>query len=84
MLRAVRFAAKLDFGIEKHTVQPIRELAPLLREIPPARLFEESLKLFLSGQGAIVFEMLVDLQLFEPLFPASSHAPTSARPTPTR
>ncbi|MFP3526517.1 polynucleotide adenylyltransferase PcnB, partial [Pantoea sp. SIMBA_072] len=32
MLRAVRFAAKLDFGIEKHTVQPIRELAPLLRE----------------------------------------------------
>ena len=74
MLRAVRFAAKLDFGIEKHTVQPIRELAPLLREIPPARLFEESLKLFLSGQGALTFEMLVDLQLFDPLFPASAQA----------
>ncbi|WP_296265804.1 polynucleotide adenylyltransferase PcnB [Pseudomonas sp. UBA6562] len=74
MLRAVRFAAKLNFGIEKHTVAPIRELAPLLREIPPARLFEESLKLFLSGQGAMVFEMLVDLELFEPLFPASAQA----------
>jgi poly(A) polymerase len=34
MLRAVRFAAKLNFGIEKHTVQPIRDLAPMLREIP--------------------------------------------------
>ncbi len=74
MLRAVRFAAKLNFGIEKHTVQPIRELAPMLRDIPPARLFEECLKLFLSGHGAIAFEMLVDLHLFEPLFPGSSHA----------
>ncbi len=74
MLRAVRFAAKLNFGIEKHTVAPIRELAPMLREIPAARLFEESLKLFLSGNAADTFEMLVDLQLFDPLFPASAHA----------
>ncbi|MBJ9978057.1 polynucleotide adenylyltransferase PcnB [Pseudomonas sp. S75] len=82
MLRAVRFAAKLDFGIEKHTVQPIRQLSKLLREIPPARLFEEVLKLFLSGQGAIAFEMLVDLELFEPLFPASAQA-LDERPTYT-
>ncbi|NER65060.1 polynucleotide adenylyltransferase PcnB [Pseudomonas sp. MAFF212427] len=74
MLRAVRFAAKLNFGIEKHTVQPIRELAPMLREIPAARLFEETLKLFLSGHAASTFEMLVDLQLFDPLFPASAEA----------
>ena len=74
MLRAVRFAAKLDFGIEKHTAAPIRELAPMLREIPSARLFEEVLKLFLSGSAADTFEMLVDLELFEPLFPASSQA----------
>ena len=74
MLRAVRFAAKLDFYIEKHTAQPIRELAPLLREIPSARLFEESLKLFLSGSAADTFEMLVDLHLFDQLFPAAAHA----------
>ena len=74
MLRAVRFAAKLDFGIEKHTAAPIRELAPMLREIPSARLFEEVLKLFLSGSAADTFEMLVDLELFEPLFSASSQA----------
>nr|BFE94113.1 hypothetical protein GCM10020185_46490 [Pseudomonas brassicacearum subsp. brassicacearum] len=53
---------------------PIRELAPMLREIPSARLFEEVLKLFLSGNAADTFEMLVDLQLFDPLFPASAEA----------
>ncbi|UVH49620.1 polynucleotide adenylyltransferase PcnB [Pseudomonas sp. CBSPBW29] len=74
MLRAVRFAAKLNFGIEKHTAAPIRDLAPMLREIPSARLFEEVLKLFLSGYAADTFEMLVDLQLFDPLFPASAEA----------
>ncbi|MFK3800280.1 polynucleotide adenylyltransferase PcnB [Pseudomonas sp. NPDC088444] len=80
MLRAVRFAAKLDFGIEKHTATPIRPLAPMLRDIPAARLFEEVLKLFLSGQAEPTFEMLVDLELFDPLFPASAkaleHTPT--------
>jgi poly(A) polymerase len=74
MLRAVRFAAKLDFGIEKHSATPIRPLAPMLRDIPAARLFEEVLKLFLSGYAEPSFEMLVDLELFEPLFPASSKA----------
>jgi poly(A) polymerase len=74
MLRAVRFAAKLDFGIEKHTALPIRPLAPMLRDIPAARLFEEVLKLFLSGQAESTFEMLVDLELFDPLFPATAKA----------
>ena len=45
-----------------------------LHDVPPARLFDEMLKLFLSGHGAITFEMLVDLQLFAPLFPASAEA----------
>ncbi|WP_166571646.1 polynucleotide adenylyltransferase PcnB [Pseudomonas sp. R5(2019)] len=74
MLRAVRFAAKLDFGIEKHTTLPIKPMASLLRDIPAARLFEEVLKLFLSGHAADTFEMLVDLQLFDPLFPATAQA----------
>lgn len=74
MLRAVRFAAKLDFGIEKHTAMPIRPLAAMLRDIPAARLFEEVLKLFLSGHAETTFEMLVDLELFDPLFPATAKA----------
>ncbi|QAX81734.1 polynucleotide adenylyltransferase PcnB [Candidatus Pseudomonas adelgestsugas] len=74
MLRAVRFAAKLNFGIEKHTAAPIHNLAPMLREIPSARLFEEVLKMFLSGYAANTFKILVDLQLFDPLFRASAEA----------
>lgn len=51
MLRSVRFMAKLDMFLEKPSEQPIRELAPLLKNIPPARLFDESLKLLQSGNG---------------------------------
>jgi poly(A) polymerase len=45
MLRAARFAAKLSFDIEPSTAEPIEALAPLLRDIPSARLFDEVLKL---------------------------------------
>ncbi|MDO4681562.1 MAG: polynucleotide adenylyltransferase PcnB [Lautropia sp.] len=51
MLRTVRFAAKLDFYVDPPTLAPIRELAPLLENVPPARLFDEILKLLESGQG---------------------------------
>ena len=52
MLRAVRFASSIGFEIEASTGAPIRELAPLLSNVPPARLFDEMLKLLLSG-GAV-------------------------------
>jgi len=74
MLRAVRFAAKLDFSIEPGTEQPIRELAYLLDGVPPARLFDEVLKLFLSGFGAKSFDLLQRYGLFEHLFPLSAAA----------
>lgn len=45
MLRAVRFAAKLNMTISPETGEPIPRLATLLNDVPPARLFEESLKL---------------------------------------
>lgn len=74
MLRAVRFAAKLDFEIEAHSAAPIRQLAGLLDDIPSARLFDEILKLFLSGKAAPTFELLCQYDLFRPLFPASAAA----------
>jgi len=74
MLRAVRFAAKLDFDIEKHSAAPIRRLAPMLRDIPAARLFDEVLKLFLAGYAERTFELLLEYDLFAPLFPASARA----------
>jgi len=74
MLRAVRFAAKLDFSIEASTEEPIRKLAYLLDGVPPARLFDECLKLFLSGLGAKSFRLLQQYHLFEHLFPMSAAA----------
>ena len=74
MLRAVRFAAKLDFDIEKHSATPIRQLASKLRDIPSARLFDEVLKLFLAGYAERTYELLVEYDLFAPLFPASAAA----------
>jgi poly(A) polymerase len=74
MLRAVRFAAKLDFSIDLETETPIRELAHLLDGVPPARLFDECLKLFLSGFGAKSFSLLEKYGLFEHLFPMSAAA----------
>ena len=69
MLRAVRFAAKLGMRIDKSAAAPIKSLAHLLGNIPPARLFEETLKLFLSGQGEATFLMLHEYGLIAPLFP---------------
>ena len=69
MLRAARFAAKLNFDIEPATETPIHELAPMLKRIAPARLFDEVLKLLQSGHAVQSFQQLQRLQLFEPLFP---------------
>jgi poly(A) polymerase len=51
MLRAARFAAKLDFHIDPATRAPIAELAGMLERIPSARLFDEMMKLLLSGHA---------------------------------
>jgi poly(A) polymerase len=51
MLRVVRFAAKLGFEIEEATRAPITELADALNNVPAARLFDEMLKLLLSGHA---------------------------------
>ncbi|GAB2619034.1 polynucleotide adenylyltransferase PcnB [Novilysobacter erysipheiresistens] len=74
MLRAVRLAAKLDFEIEPATAAPIPTLAPLLSESAPARLFEECLKLFLSGHGVESFLRLERHGLLPALLPESAAA----------
>ncbi|MEX0430910.1 polynucleotide adenylyltransferase PcnB [Spiribacter insolitus] len=74
MLRAVRFAAKLGFTIDAGTADPIPRMADLLDDIPPARLFDEVLKLFMAGQGVETFEALRQHGLFRYLFPASDTA----------
>lgn len=51
MLRAVRLASKLDLTIEPATREPISDLAALLENVPPSRLFDEMLKLLTSGDA---------------------------------
>jgi poly(A) polymerase len=74
MLRAVRFAAKLGFRIHPDSEAPLQELGHLLEDIPPARLFEEVLKLFLGGCAVTTFEQLRHYDLFRYLFPMTEEA----------
>ncbi|MEH6420950.1 polynucleotide adenylyltransferase PcnB [Pseudomonas sp. CGJS7] len=79
MLRAVRLAAKLGFEIESATAAPIPGLAPLLADAAPARLFEECLKLFLSGHAVDSFLGLERYGLLSALLPESAAALKSNR-----
>lgn len=69
MLRAVRFAAKLGFRIDAESEDAIYELGHLLEDISPARLFDETLKMFQAGYAAETFELLRHFDLFGYLFP---------------
>jgi len=72
MLRAVRFAAKLDFTIDNSVSDAMHELSGLLTSVPPARLFDEFLKLFQAGHAVSTFELLWEFRLFDQLFPETS------------
>lgn len=72
MLRALRFAAKLDFGIDPDTAHAIPDCAHLLGEIPAARLFDEFLKLFLAGYASATLDKLIEYKLLQYLFPDTS------------
>jgi len=68
MLRAARFAAKLGFQLDTGMAAEIHALADKLIDVPPARLFEEVLKLFHTGHALRAYEVLRDLNLFGYLF----------------
>jgi poly(A) polymerase len=69
MLRAARFEAKLGFSLHGETGTAIRELKELLGSVPPARLFDETLKLFLTGHGAMSLVVLQRHGLLGELLP---------------
>ena len=69
MLRAARFAAKLDFDLAPSTAEPISRLASLLDHIPSARLFDEFGKLFQSGHALASWQQLQRFELLIHLFP---------------
>ena len=69
MLRAVRLAAKLGLSIDPAAEKPIREMAVLLENVPPARLFDEMLKLLTSGHAVKCLTQLRDAGLHHGLLP---------------
>ena len=68
MLRAIRFAAKLNFKIEASLSASIKANINLLDGVPVARLFEEVLKLFLHGHAVASYELLKEYDLLKHLF----------------
>jgi poly(A) polymerase len=69
MLRGVRLAAKLGLTLESATRAPIRSMAPLMERVPPARLFDEMLKLLLSGHASACLRQLREVGLHKGLLP---------------
>jgi len=69
LLRAARFVAKLGVHLDKETEKHIPGMARLLKDIPPARLFEEICKLFMTGHAARTMEALQRFELTRVLFP---------------
>jgi poly(A) polymerase len=74
MLRAARLAAKLDFTIEPASAAPLPELATLLAGAAPARLFDECLKMFLTGHAEKSFLQLEQHGLLPGLLPETARA----------
>ncbi|MGR8947563.1 MAG: polynucleotide adenylyltransferase PcnB [Gammaproteobacteria bacterium] len=78
LLRAIRFAAKLGVNIDAETERAFEQYGELLKNIPPARMFDEVVKLFHCGAGATAVELLIKYQLMEILFPSFAEIKKSA------
>ncbi|MBT4160859.1 MAG: polynucleotide adenylyltransferase PcnB [Gammaproteobacteria bacterium] len=74
MLRAIRFEAKLEFHISDELHNTIRSLGHLIQDVSAARLFEEVLKLFMSGHGAAALDSMVNHELYGWMFPDSKRS----------
>ena len=79
ILRAVRFAAKLDLKLHPDTEAAIAPMCEMLTAIPPARLFDEFTKLFLTGHGERAFDLLCEHEMVEILFPLPPHGEAVAK-----
>ena len=68
MIRAVRFKAKLKATIDLNLNKSILNNAHLIQNIPPARLYEEVIKLFHNENSLDVFRELSNLGILKYLF----------------
>ena len=75
MIRAVRFRAKLNANIESQLIEAIQTNSQLLAKIPPARLYEEVIKLFHNENSIEIFHELDRLGLLRHLFSQTKENP---------
>jgi poly(A) polymerase len=68
IIRAVRFAAKLGFELEKKTLAPIKASSALLANVPASRLFDEMIKLLQTGHSLASIAQLKKLGLGRGVF----------------
>jgi len=72
LLRAIRFAAQLDFQIEPETFTALKLLAPKIRDISAERVRDELLKLFRPPHAARGLDLLRGSGLMECILPELS------------
>ena len=69
MLRAVRFAARFGFSIEKRTAEAIKDLAHLIRYVSVERVAQELLKILLSSRSELGIRLMHELNLMKFILP---------------
>lgn len=69
MMRAIRFASRLGFAIEKDTLKAITVRAPLLSKISRERVRDELIKIIGSGYPADGISLLISTGLMKEIIP---------------
>lgn len=69
-IRAIRFSAKLNFEIDFKLKQQIIKVLPELKKIPYSRIFDEVLKIFLTGHAEKSLNLFINFNLSDLFFPS--------------
>ena len=69
MVRAVRFAARFGYAIERSTLEAIVALAPEVQQVSAERIRDELTKLLTEGRARRGFELLDETRLLPQLLP---------------
>ena len=69
MLRGVRFAARLDYQIEPHTIKAIRDAAASIVQVSLERIRDELTIMLTEGRARKAFELLDTTGLLEHVLP---------------
>ncbi len=72
ILRAIRFKTKLGLELDSNLEKDITSLSHLLNEIPSGRNYEETLKMFLTGNSEEILDEMQKYKLTKYLIPITN------------